>query len=147
MTTTPNTPEERRIAAQLIAYWNDLRGTRPFPSAQQIDPNALATIWDHCFIITTTDDAHQYQHLGSAIRAAYCGDSMDCERHAMIGADTALLAPSLSLVHEHQSPIEEDGEFQSLDGKTVQFRQCLLPLSGKDGTIDAIFGGMSLRVV
>ena len=142
---------ERRIATQLLDYWNQQRGERAFPTENDIDPDAISDIWDNCFMVQARDisrrDDYNYSYLGKNIINAYRGESMDTECLPMIGTAAGLLGDSFEVVIENKSPMEEDGEFLSLDGKRVQFRQCLLPLGEDTGRITAVFGGLSLRIL
>lgn len=145
------TEQERRVAAQLLEYWNTTRGERAFPNENDIDPDALSDIWDNCFMVQARDIEqsadYNYSYLGNNIIKAYRGEVMDTECLPMIGTNAGLLGSSFEVVLENKSPMEEDGEFLSLDGNRVQFRQCLLPLGDETGQITAVFGGLSLRIL
>ena len=58
---------ERRISLILLQYWNQLRGNRPFPNEDEIEPEHLASIWEHCFVLQLRDlfstDDYNYTYL------------------------------------------------------------------------------------
>lgn len=146
---TPATGQERRITLRLLAYWEQLRGERDFPHEREIEPEALADLWDHCFLIRTRDLSntfdYNFTYLGSAIRNAYLSGMLDDAFTGLISPNASQLSCSFGKVLETRSPIMEDGEFRNLRGQVVKFRQALLPF-GEVGDITAIFGGMRFKI-
>ena len=45
------TAKERRFTQRLLYYWDEIRADRLMPSEYDIDPEAIAEIWDHCFLL------------------------------------------------------------------------------------------------
>ncbi len=139
---------ERRLALPLVAYWERLRGGRPMPSENDIDPEDLAELWDYCFLVQVADLAKEecnYTYLGSAIVEAYRGGLSDDDPAALVAPDAKKLAFNYTRVINTKLPVIEEGEFSNLRGDTVKFRQCMLPL-GKGQEVEAIFGGMRFKI-
>lgn len=143
----PSGPE-RRITYRLLAYWEALRGQRPMPEENDVDPDAIADIWDHCFVMQVRDILRKdyiYTYLGPSIAEAFrSGLSVD-DAGGMVSPDASRLAPHYQQVLDHARPLVENGEFVNLRGQTVKFRQCLLPL-GREGRVEAVFGGMRFKI-
>lgn len=139
---------ERRLTLQLVAYWEKLRGHHPMPSEDDIDPEDLAELWDHCFLVQVKDTAGQdyhYSYLGAAIVEAYHGGLSESDSGGLVTLNAAKLTGSYSRVISTCLPVIEDGEFKNLKGDLVKYRQCMLPL-GEGNKVDAIFGGMRFKV-
>lgn len=140
---------ERRITLRLLAYWEKLRGDRPMPREEDINPDDIADLWDSCFLIHVKDLIQQdynYTYLGQAIIDAYTsGFSADDPNEGLVSPNAGKLAHSYARVIATMKPVLEEGEFKNAHNDTVKYRQCLLPL-GDDGEIKAIFGGMRFKI-
>jgi hypothetical protein len=139
---------ERRLTLRLVAYWERLRGERPMPSENDIDPEDLAELWDFCFLVQVKDLAKKdfnYTYLGSAIVEAYRGGLSGDDPTALVTPDPKKLAFNYTRVINTKLPVIEEGEFSNLRGDTVKFRQCMLPL-GQGPEVEAIFGGMRFKI-
>src|SRR5690606_8294951 len=59
-------------------YWNRLRGGRLFPRESEIDPAAIADIWESCFLISNDEVARRmgsrYSFLGKNLLDAFGDD-------------------------------------------------------------------------
>ena len=141
--------QERRITLRLLAYWNEIRGDRPFPSENDIDPDRLEDVWDYCFLVQVRDlkntQDYNYTYLGSAIVQAYKGALAEDACAAIVSPNASSLNAAFQRVLSTHAPVIEEAEFNNLRGQVIKFRQILLPLA--HGThIDAIFGGMRFKV-
>lgn len=140
-------PKERRITLRLLAYWEKLRQNRPMPDETDINPDDISDLWDSCFLVHVKDldkPDYNYTYLGEAISSAYF--------HGIAKSSTGMASPNAgnmsagyAKVIETLKPLIEQGEFINHNQETVKYRQCLLPL-GKDGKIEAIFGGMHYKI-
>lgn len=152
MTESPNPFIERRMTMRLLRYWERIKGDRLFPSENDIDPDDpdIVDVWDGCFVIQVRDifnhQDYNYTYLGPAIIQAYkAGISNDSEQ-PIVSPNANKLQQHFHKVLETRAPIMQDGEFRNLKNTTIKYRQCLLPL-GHGNTIDAIFGGMSFKLM
>ncbi len=139
---------ERRITLRLVAYWERLRDGREMPTENDINPDDIDDLWDHCFMIHVADlkkSDYNYIYLGDAIIEAYQGKLSDDDSASVVSLNAGKLAQSYGRVISECRPVIEEGEFINLVGDTVKYRQCLLPL-GVDGRVDAVFGGMRYKV-
>ncbi len=130
---------ERRITLRLLAYWERLRGARPMPLEQEIDPDHLQDVWESCFLMHINDISqkdHQYLYLGELLRE-WLG-------HPDASQNIAILKEGYPKVAATGRPLVEEGEFLNAQGKLVKFRQCLLPL-GAEGQVQAILGGVRFK--
>ena len=142
--------EHRRINERLIEYWKTLKGDRPYPSEQDIDPDAIADIWDDCFLIQIkhNDDIHgfHYSYLGPSLIEAY-GDNLTGQDvyETLISTYTDTIVQSIQRVLETRAPIHIDSEFVNTRNITIKYRSCLLPLGPDNAMIDFVIGGMRWR--
>ncbi len=141
---------ERRMPNRLIRYWDELRGGKLYPMENDIDPDAVADLWPHCFLVQVRDIIHDdgnYTYLGEAIRKAFAAglDGEGCRQ--IISPNYRDLGHNFTTILQEQRPIMQEGEFKNLRNKSVLFRQCMLPL-GVNGTegIAAILGCMAFKV-
>lgn len=142
--------DERRYAAQLYAYWKQLKGNRPFPSEDVLNPEAIAHIWPHCFLIQVNDLKNRkradFTYLGSEILHVY-HDLLSVEDAGdFISPNTSHLSQNFWQVIETRKPIIQSGQFVTRRGNLIKFRQCLLPLGKTDSEVEAIFGCARLKL-
>ncbi len=57
---------ERRLVLRLLGYWQELRGTRNYPSLKDIDPATIAADWPDCVLIERREPVKlsTYRHVG-----------------------------------------------------------------------------------
>lgn len=141
----------QRITTIVRNYWEYLRGERSFPSENDINSHALGDVWDNCFLVHVGDSLspgdYQYQYLGENIVIAYGEDLTGLRVDSMVAPEAAHLKEEYEKVLLTRRPIFDEGEI-SLDNGTrmIKYRQILLPLGEKDGSIHAILGGMSYKI-
>jgi hypothetical protein len=142
---------ERRLTLRLFRYWQELRGMRNMPVETDIDPEELGEDWDHCFLLQSRDVAniqdYNFTYLGSNIMHAYFDRELDEHNEFMVGPNAYRLSTHFDRVLETRAPVLDEGEFLTVQGRRVLFRQVLLPLGTEDKGIEAIFGGMNCKIV
>lgn len=142
--------DERRYAVQLFYYWNSLRKGRLYPPEDAINPEDIAHIWKHCFLIQVNDLKNRHRadftYLGSEILHLYNDLLADEDVSDLISPSTSHLAQNLWQVIETRAPLMQSGEFSTSRGNTIKFRQCLLPVGRTDVEVDAIFGCSRLKL-
>src|SRR5262245_24697363 len=102
---------ERRVTLRLVAYWEKLRGDRPMPSEDEINPDDLADLWDYCFLIHVHQNmsGYRFNYLGSALVDAYQGPLSEKESGRMITPDPAGHARNFAKVLKTRQPLIEEG--------------------------------------
>jgi hypothetical protein len=142
---------ERRISHQLVNYWQHIKGDRLLPSVGDIDQDDIADMWEHCFLVQIHDNRD-----GSGISYAYdyVGDSL---QELMLDEDgrasylAALPYEKLQAFHEEMGmtnlPVVESVEDLPVNGQSIMFRMCLLPIGDGSGGVAAIFGGMRFKYI
>lgn len=140
---------ERRITLRLLAYWEKLRKGRDMPTEEDVDPEDIRDLWDNCFLIHISDlhkDGYNYIYLGTEIKNAYQGGLTDADMNGMVSPNAAKLENCYTEIINTCKPVVDEGEFINGHGDLVKYRQCLLPL-GKNGQVEAIFGGMRYKLM
>lgn len=141
-------PEERRLVLRLMAYWDDLRDERDFPSFAEIDPAIIGDDWSHCFTLAVAQPptASVFHHLGEIYRPdlppAGVPTLGDCPQGTLLNASTHYLERVL----QKKVPVSLGGHAH-LGADSILYRSILLPLSNDGHTIDSILGGANFRVV
>jgi hypothetical protein len=140
--------KERRINKRLLSYWNELKEQGGnVPLEELLQPEDIDDVWENCFVINAKTG--KYIHIGKNIAALNEGQSL-------IGNDlyTNLISLEesniLSIVKEvvkTKAPIMQESEMVNKYGVAVKYRRCLLPLAGKNGKIERVFGGMRWKTV
>ena len=72
---------------------------------------------------------------------------IDAHNPFMVGPNAFRLSQHFSQVLETKAPVMDEGAFETMKGRPVLFRQVLLPLGDAHAGIEAIFGGMSYKIV
>jgi hypothetical protein len=65
----------------------------------------------------------------------------------MVGPNAFRLSKHFVRVLESRAPVLDEGEFDTVQGRRVLYRQVLLPLGDEDKPVEAIFGGMNYKIV
>lgn len=134
---------ERRISIRLLGYWEKLRRGRDIPEEADIKPDDILDLWDSCLIVHPVGGEYSYKHLGLDLTESYLfGLPPESGR---LPTDTKHLVDSYDQVMKSAKPLIDEGQIVLLDGTVIKYRQCLLPL-GKNGKVEAIFGGMRYKV-
>jgi hypothetical protein len=142
-------PEERRLVLRLLAYWDDLRGDRDYPRADDIDARVIGDDWAHCFLLRLTGDelaGSRLLHVGNVL----LGDLPDGAPETLVEVpESALLHHAAGFADQTLAkavPVSLGGEALLTVGRTL-FRSILLPLSNDGTTIDHLLGAANGRPV
>lgn len=140
---------ERRLSLRLLRYWNEKRGSREMPVENDIDPEELGEDWGYCFLLQSRDVAniqdYNFTYLGSKIMRAYFDKSLDEHNQFMVGPNAYKLSSQFVKVIDAHAPALLAGEFSTIQGQKVLYRQILLPLGGSSNSVEAVFGGMNYK--
>lgn len=142
---------ERRISHQLVDYWQSIKGEHILPTEQDIDPEDIQSMWADCFLISLHADARgegdiraSYQYLGEHLRLIYIDDEGG-GAHLLTLPQEKLEAAYREMVMTKLPIIESVEEFLLEQGGYMKYRQCLVPLGTRDGTIYSLLGGMRFK--
>ena len=142
--------DERRLTLRLLRYWHELRGVRAMPEENDIDPDELGADWGFCFLLQSRDVAnimdYNFTYLGDNIRRAYVDGGIDEHNAFLVSPNAYRLGNHFSRVIETGAPVVDEGEFTTLHGRHVLYRQALLPLGNENKGVEAIFGGMNYKI-
>lgn len=149
---------ERRLSLRLLRYWQEKRGTRALATENDIDPEELGGDWEYCFLLQARDIAnvqdYNFTYLGERILKAYFDKAIDEHNQFMVGPNAFRLSGHFARVIDTKAPVLDEGEFQTLHGRRVLYRQVLLPLGDSEPDADrdpdtevaAIFGAMNYKI-
>lgn len=141
---------ERRLNEVLRLYWEDLRGERPYPSEDDLDLDELLPIWDACFVLQARDVAlgqdYNYTYLGPFIIQAYESGRIPFPIPGVVCLDAAHLAPEFEHVFAHPEPLIFEGSYGLPEGRELRYRQIILPLSHRPGSVGALLGRLGYRI-
>lgn len=140
-------PQERRLVLRLLAFWDDQRGDREYPSVHDIDPQAIGDDWPHCHVMALAEPLSdsRFQHVGPTLLSG------DIDGQALTfgqrGEENLLhhATAYIDRVLKKGVPVSIGGEADLPIG-TVLFRSILMPLSEDGSTIDHVFGGANYRL-
>ena len=142
---------ERRLGVRLLRYWQEKRGMRPMALENDLDPEELGEDWDFCFLLQSRDVAniqdYNFTYLGRKIMGAYFDKAIDEHNQFMVGPNAFRLSGHFSRVLDSKAPVMDEGEFETLHGRRVLYRQVLLPLGEEEEGVQAIFGAMNYKIV
>ncbi len=138
--------DNRRITEQVLAYWNDLKGDKAFPSFNDITPEGMEDLWPDCFVLKVFFP-HSMARRPNDYEFIYLGENVIPLFGEEINNPKALPFPEKVIatyqdVVDTRSAITDDGEFENMRNERVKYRQILLPLGPEDEMIDHILGGI-----
>lgn len=145
--------KKRRVNERLLEYWRKLKQDRPFPEEVEVNPEAIASIWESCFVVRVEDvealNDFRYVYLGQSLVEAY-GDDLNskevCERLAY-PANNDLMKRFADVVNQ-KAPATEESEFTNTKGMVIKFRSCMVPLARDNPhEVGYILGAMSWKAV
>ncbi|MFO1241627.1 MAG: PAS domain-containing protein [Rickettsiales bacterium] len=139
---------ERRMNKRLFNYWNALRGTRRYPTEDELDPSHIDSLWSQCFLMQTRDIEkvrfYNYTYVGQVIVQAYNNGELTDKIPGMVSLDANHLAREFDEVIRTGQPKWLHGEHE-IGSKLLLFEQCLLPLGAADGKVHSILGRLGFR--
>ncbi len=140
-------PQERRLVLRLLAFWDDQRGDREYPSVQDIDPQAIGDDWPHCHVLKLAEPLAEsrFQYIGETLLsggldAAGLTFAERSEQNLIYHA-----TEYLERMLKKGVPVSIGGE-ADLTAGSVLFRSIMLPLSDDGSQIDHVFGGANYRL-
>lgn len=135
-------PRERRLTEQLVLYWNSKRGSRKYPSREDIKQEDIPELWDDCFLVgvkeTNEHPEHSYVFIGKNVEGMFGGKLASAS--ALPLADN--LASQYYLVMRAQKPLVQETTFTNLHDQEIKYRQILLPIGPDEFTVDYVLGGL-----
>lgn len=136
-----------RVHERLMEYWQTLPLDGGLPFEADIDTEALADVWDHCFLVRVGENGFFYQYLGNALTGAY-GDDLTgreiCE--SLIYPHPEPLFRAFQQVVASGQPVHDDNAFTNTKGQVVKYRSCVLPLAAKNARgVAYIIGAMNWK--
>ena len=137
-----------RINDFLQQYWQELRGDRPLPFEDEVNPEALAAIWDSCFLISRRGDVFSYAYLGDRLIEAYGDDLTGHEvAEALLYPHPQSLVTTFGRVCREEIPAMDDNSFMNALGQQVRYRSCVVPLAARGHAgVAFLLGGMKWKV-
>jgi hypothetical protein len=136
-----------RYHERLQDYWEQLRGSRAFPSENEINPDDLLDIWPSCFLISIDDVTrrlgYRYSYLGESLIEAY-GDDISNPDVALklVSSVDAPMVSKFDEVRKTRQPVIDESQFVNLKLLNIRYRTCLLPLGIGEREITHIIGCM-----
>ncbi len=137
---------ERRLTYRVLSYWDELRGSRPWPALADIDGGTIPEIWPWCFVLDTQLDypTPYFQYLGRDL-AKYSGIYLSGKndwRMTLLDKASAHLGRTLAA----REPILIEDELVRYDGQKLLFRSIMLPLSDDGESISHVLGAANGRI-
>ena len=100
--------DERRIPVRLLRYWDSIRGSRLFPSENDIDQEDISDVWDHCYLIQVNDLENRmkvdFTYLGSEILESYHTHLSEDDTADIISPKSSRLAQNFRTVIATKMP-------------------------------------------
>jgi hypothetical protein len=131
----------------LSEYWEKLRGSNQLPQETLIEPSEIASIWDHCFLISLDDVTrrvgYRYSYLGEALISAF-GDSSASPDLALqlLSSSRVPSAQKMDEAIATKRPVIDNGNFVNTHHMNIRYRTCIAPFGHEDGQVSHLFGVM-----
>lgn len=127
-----------------LAVWRACKGTRLFPSREQMSPRALGLLLRNTILIKVLDEGHEFQVriIGDAIVAVQ-NDPIQglttAEIEKVLPGFGKKLHRNYSIVCAIKAPIARRGQFhREADGRIFHREHLMLPLGETDAAVDHI---------
>jgi len=105
--------KERRLNEALRNYWEALRGSRPFPSEDDLDFDQIQFLWDECFLLQSRDiratKDYNFTYLGKTIQMAYQSGQIPFCIKGVIATDANHLAEEFLRMLSHPQSVMSEG--------------------------------------
>lgn len=137
--------EHRRGHERLLAYWRELAAGRKFPEETDIDTEAIADLWNSCFLINTgkdTDHGFKYEFMGPSLIEAYGVDLTGQAHTEQTEPSIASILNAFAQVVGHGDQVVDESEFTNTLGQMVKYRCCLVPFGSAPDKVKYILGLM-----
>ncbi len=136
-----------RCHDELLEYWEKIRAGRQFPHESDVEAEAIADIWDYCFLISLDDVTrrigYRYSYMGKHLVEAFGDDVSSPDMALRLLSSTHV--PSLKKIEEvleKKHPVIDEGEFTNAHHMNVRYRTCIVPLGYENGQVSHLFGVM-----
>lgn len=141
---------ERRANSRCLRYWQELAGSRRFPSRSDISQSTAGDLWDHMFVVEVTPVPSDYRFVmaGSVLQTALgrdpTGEKVSSALPGGMGTRTLFLHQAAVGL---KGPVDDAAKWTRDDGTELLYRSILLPLSDDGNTVNALLGAFSFRPV
>lgn len=134
--------DEARPAGEITTYWARLRGSRPYPSVADLDPDQIAVDWPNSILFRcragsgALEPDMSFLPRRESVGAGLSQDSDD----GRIQLSPLMLQWLVSLAADavrSQRPVEDTESFPSLQ-RAIGYRAVALPLSDDRSAIDHV---------
>lgn len=142
----PSDFAERRLNQRVYSYWQERRPQAGFPAPTDLKPDGLGADWDFCFVLDARSDYGypRFEYLGRGL-ARFSGVFLS-GRHEWNRTVLDKATDQVARVLKTGGPVFCDDELRLFDGRRLQFRSVLLPLSASGGAITHLLGAANGRV-
>lgn len=133
------------IARELYAYWNELRGRRPAPDRNSVDPSDIRRLLGDTFILEPVDRrTYRFRLAGTRLCAAYCRELKGVNFLDLWGADDReALGTLLAAITDDAAAAVLGVNGQASGARNVAFEMLLLPLAHDGPGFNRVLGGMT----
>lgn len=137
--------EHRRAHERLIAYWKQLAGDRKFPEETDIDTEAIADLWNSCFLLNASkesDHGYKYEFMGPSLIEAYGVDLTGQAHDHQTEPNITSILKAFDQVVADGAQVVDESEFTNTQKQIVKYRCCLVPFGSAPDKVKYILGLM-----
>ncbi|HWV40702.1 PAS domain-containing protein [Pseudorhodoplanes sp.] len=126
---------KRRATQDLFEYWDALRGSRPAPARNDIDPGAIRSCLPHTFVLSfAPGHGYPFQIAGTSVCAMFGAELSRTRFDRLWAADQQERVRDLiAAVIADLEPATVSVIGHNPDGETIDLDMVALPLSVADG--------------
>ncbi len=140
---------ERRMVLRVLQHWRDAAAERDMPAHSDLDPEAMADVWNECFILDVSrPDDPIFGGVGSAFRDL-CGEDFSGRALSAVPENTLVGAAASyhNRVLSKKVPLSVGGQVAQNNGQQLLYRSTLLPLSDDGNAINSLLGAANCRIL
>ncbi len=137
--------DSKRGHERLIAYWQKLAAGRKFPEETDIDTDAIADLWNSCFLLNTqkgSGDQFKYEFMGPSLIEAYGVDLTGEVHNDSTEPNIVSILNSFRQVVEKGEHVIDESEFTNAQKQQVKYRCCLVPFGHAPDEVKYVLGFM-----
>lgn len=145
--TGPQTRAEQRLAGRALAFWEELRGARRFPSRADFDRSTPPFDRGHVFIVKMNEDemSDEITEAGQAVDLALGLQSAGRKIIDVLPSATDLGLSFCRAAAQMRKPVADVGRFTNAHGRNVYYRSILLPMSDDQIEVNYVLGVFSFK--
>jgi len=131
------------VLKTLYAYWQEIRGNRPAPRRNDIDPSEIVSVLPYLALLDVESAPRRYRVrlIGTTVVSWYGSDFTGRYLHELdFGSGNSFSYTLLDQIVDRVAPGHMSGEYRKADGRLIRYERVYMPLSNDGEAVDMLLG-------